>query len=99
MQMKDITLATHLQGLGAPLKAPSVQAGSGFEDALKKVVGEVNRAQIASDRAVESLHAGGSKNLHEVMIAMEKADISLRLLVQMRNKAIESYQEVMRMQV
>lgn len=97
--MKDVTLVTHLQSLGSPLKAPSAANGTGFEAALKNVIGEVNKMQIESDRAVENLHAGGGKNLHEVMIAMEKADISLRLMVQMRNKAVEAYQEIMRMQV
>lgn len=100
--MKDITLATHLQslGLGSGLKAPAAAPpGTGFEEALKKAVDGVNRAQIESDRAVEALHTGEAKNLHEVMIAMEKADISLRLMVQMRNKAVDAYQEIMRMQV
>lgn len=98
--MKDITLTTHLQSLGTPLRAPAAApAGTGFEEALKKAVGQVNGLQVESDRAVESLHTGGTKNLHEVMIAMEKADISLRLMVQMRNKAVEAYQEIMRMQV
>jgi len=45
------------------------------------------------------LIAGESKNLHETMIAMEKADISFRLMMGVRNKIIEAYQEIMRMQV
>ena len=66
---------------------------------LEQAVGEVNRAQLESDRAIEQLQSGQGKDLHEVMIAMEEADISLRLMVQMRNKMVESYQEIMRMQV
>lgn|SRR5690554_5542409 len=97
--MKEIALITPLQGVGPTVASPASRAASGFEETLKKVVSEVNRAQVESDRAVESLHAGGTKNLHEVMIAMEKADISLRLMTQMRNKAVEAYQEIMRMQV
>jgi flagellar hook-basal body complex protein FliE len=49
--------------------------------------------------AMQQLHGGGEKNLHEAMIAMEKADITLRFAVQVRNKAIEAYQEIMRIQV
>ncbi len=48
---------------------------------------------------MEKLQSGESKNIHEVMISMEKADISMRLTVQMRNKVLEAYQEIMRMQV
>ena len=48
---------------------------------------------------MQQVHAGGEANLHDAMIAMEKADISLRYLIQVRNKAIDAYQEIMRMQV
>jgi flagellar hook-basal body complex protein FliE len=83
----------------APAKGPAQEGGKGFMEFLEQAVGEVNRSQFESDRAIEQLQSGQAKNLHEVMIAMEEADISLRLMVQMRNKLVESYQEIMRMQV
>jgi flagellar hook-basal body complex protein FliE len=52
-----------------------------------------------ADQAVLKANTGESVNLHELMISMEKADISLRLMVQVRNKAIDAYQEIMRMQI
>ena len=99
--MKDITLVNHLRGLSVPgqSKAPAAVQGEGFEDTLRQVVGEVNRLLVESDRAVEKVQTGESKNLHEVMISMEKADISLRLFTQVRNKVVDAYQEIMRMQV
>jgi flagellar hook-basal body complex protein FliE len=60
---------------------------------------EVNQLQNEADRSIEQLVAGESKNLHETMIAMEKANISFRLMMEVRNKIIEAYQDVMRMQV
>jgi flagellar hook-basal body complex protein FliE len=48
---------------------------------------------------MQELATGKSNNIHETMIAAEKADLSLRLMVQVRNKIIEAYQEVMKMQV
>ena len=75
------------------------ESGGNFGDLLQKAVAEVNKAEIDADGAVQQLHAGGAKNVHEVMIALEKADISMRLLVQMRNKVVDAYQEIMRMQV
>ena len=52
-----------------------------------------------ADQTVLKANTGDSVNLHELMLAMEKADISLRLMVQVRNKAVDAYQEIMRMQV
>ncbi len=97
--MSDITLVSHLQSIGAPSAAAKKPAAAGFADALKSAVEDVNRSQVEADKAVEKLQTGESKNLHEVMISMEKADISLRLAVQMRNKVLEAYQEIMRMQI
>ncbi len=99
--MKDITLLTHLQGLGqSAVQKPAAENLAGdFAAVLKDTVGKVNQAQIDADHQAERLHSGEAKNLHEVMITMEQADISMRLLVQMRNKVVDAYQEVMRMQV
>lgn len=52
-----------------------------------------------ADQAVLQANTGENVNLHHLMISMEKADISLRLMVQVRNKAIDAYQEIMRMQI
>jgi len=54
---------------------------------------------LRGDQATMDLHAGKVANLHEVMIAVEEADLSLRMLVQFRNKAQAAYDEIMRMQV
>jgi flagellar hook-basal body complex protein FliE len=66
---------------------------------LQTSIAEVNQLQNAADNSIEQLVAGRSRNLHETMIAMEKADISFRLMMEVRNKIIEAYNEVMRMQV
>ena len=83
----------------APAGSPTRQAGAAFGDILQSLVTAADQQQQQADRTVQALHGGGEKNLHEAMIAMEQADISLRYLVQVRNKAIEAYQEIMRMQV
>jgi flagellar hook-basal body complex protein FliE len=95
----DITLNSHLKGLSQPKAAPVRQFGEKFGEALKKSIAEVNEAQISADKAAEQIAAGETKNLHGAMIKLEEADISLRLMVQVRNKAVEAYQEIMRMQV
>ncbi len=75
------------------------RAEQDFAKIMTDMVSQVTAQQQAADRAVQEVHAGGAKNLHEAMIALEEADISLRFLVQVRNKAMEAYQEIMRMQV
>jgi flagellar hook-basal body complex protein FliE len=59
----------------------------------------VNEAQLKSDIETKKLISGKTENLHNVMIAAEKASVALHTAVEIRNKAIEAYQEVMRMQV
>lgn len=97
--INDITLNSHLQGLSKPQPSPVQKVGGQFAEALQNSLSAVNQKQVAADRAAEQVAAGETKNLHEAMIKLEEADISLRLMVQVRNKAVEAYQEIMRMQV
>ncbi len=75
------------------------KAGDAFSKMLSSTIAQVSQADIQGNQAIEKLNTGEAKNLHEVMIAVEEADISIRMLVQMRNKALEVYNEIMRMQV
>lgn len=66
---------------------------------FSELVSKVNDIQVQSDKSIQGLASGENKNLHEVMIEVEKASISFQFMSQVRNKALEAYQEVMRMQV
>ena len=70
-----------------------------FAATLKNAVGEVNKLQKTADVKMQELATGKTDNIPDVMIASEKADIALRLMVQVRNKMIDAYQEIMKMQV
>lgn len=72
--------------------------GPGFGDALAQAVRSVEASQLEADRQSSALAAGGG-NLHETALALEKADVAMRLMVKTRNKLVEAYQEVMRMSV
>ncbi len=99
-KITDITLASHLDSMVKPRQNSAVtNLGSKFGEALKNSIAEVNKAQVVADQAAEQVVAGETKNLHEAMIKLEEADISMRLMVQVRNKALEAYQEIMRMSV
>jgi flagellar hook-basal body complex protein FliE len=83
-----------------PLRAPvSTDGPQSFEGVLGRLVQEVNEKQIASQAAVRGLMAGEDIPLHRVMIAAEEASVSFQLMVEVRNKLLEAYQELMRMQV
>lgn len=78
----------------------SASAGNiSFADTLKNAIDKVNDLQVASDKAIQNLATGRTDNVADVMIASERADIALKLMVQVRNKIIDAYQEVMKMQV
>lgn len=81
----------------APAKTESVP--SGFGQWFSSEISGVNDRLVSVDRDIQNLALGGTQNLHQVMINMEEARHSFQLLVQVRNRLLEAYQEVMRMQV
>src|SRR5690242_5584210 len=85
-------------GAGAPgAGAPGGKAS--FGAVLKDSLAQVNSLQHEADAAIQSLATGGTATLHDTMLAVEKAELSFRLMMQVRNKIVEAYQEVLRMQV
>lgn len=78
---------------------PIEQTQTNFGNIIKDTIARTVEAESQGEQAIEGLASGQAKNLHEVMISVEKADISLKMLVQFRNKALQAYEEVMRMQI
>lgn len=74
-------------------------AGKGFSDILQDSVEKVNLYQKQADTAISELVSGRNKNIHETMLTIERADTSLKLMMQVRNKILDAYREIMRMQV
>ncbi|MFJ8234365.1 flagellar hook-basal body complex protein FliE [Ureibacillus sp. NPDC094379] len=83
------------------LTAPATpfQAQQSFANTLKDAIAAVNDQQITSDNLTNKLIKGQDVELHEVMIASQKASITLNTTIEVRNKVIEAYQEIMRMSV
>ncbi len=92
-----------IQGFGPNLlhslsrKTEPEKAKNGFLEQLKESVARVEAEQQKADQAVQDLATGKRKTLHETMIQVEKAEISFRLLMAVRSKLVDAYQEVMRM--
>jgi len=70
-----------------------------FGAVLKDTIKEINQLQLSADSAITKVEVSDSGSIHEAMIALEKASLSFRTMMQVRNKILEAYQEVMRMQV
>jgi flagellar hook-basal body complex protein FliE len=90
-----------LQGLGniSTPQPHAVEPGRSFSDFLGQMVQDVNAKQANAAGAVEGVLSGQNVPLHQAMIAMEEASVSFQLMVEVRNKLLESYQELMRMQI
>ncbi len=80
--------------------APAAPTASpGFGQVIAGALDAVSAAEAGADAIAQDIAAGGDSGVHELMVAMTKASLSVELLAQVRNRALEAYQEIMRMQV
>lgn len=77
----------------------SAKQGPSFTDHLRQGVNEVNGKAVTADKMAMDLATGKTENIHETMLAASQAELSFNLMVQLRNKALEAYSEIMRMPV
>ncbi|MDD2663562.1 MAG: flagellar hook-basal body complex protein FliE [Dechloromonas sp.] len=100
-QMLSVLRSTAAQASGGkPAEAPAAAGGVDFAQVLKSSIDKVNQTQQQADQMAEKLAAGDtSQNLHEVMIALQTASVSFQEMVQVRNKLVTAYQDVMNIQV
>jgi flagellar hook-basal body complex protein FliE len=73
--------------------------GPGFGDVLRDAIATTDELQKQSNQEIQKLMTGESQDLHATLIAVQKADLSFQLMMQVRNKIVQAYQEIMRMQV
>jgi flagellar hook-basal body complex protein FliE len=83
-----------------PSSAPiSSASGANFENMLGGFVNEVAQKQAAAGSTVSGLLSGQNVSLHQAMISMEEANVSFQMMVEVRNRLLDGYQELMRMQI
>lgn len=73
--------------------------GHTFNQVIEQFIGDVNQKQVNADAAVQALVTGETDNVQEVMLALSQADLSFRMFMEVRNRVIDAYQEVMRTQL
>jgi len=92
-----------LPALGAtmatPSAAPQALSGESFLTSLQDAIGRLNETQAQADQSVQALLSGGPTTIHETMIALQKADVSFQMMLQVRNKVVSAYEEIMRIQL
>lgn len=86
-------------GSGAAGAPGAADKADSFSTVLKGKIREINELQQEADKAITGVMLDDSRSIHEAVIALEKANVSFRTMMEVRNKIIEAYQEVMRMQV
>jgi len=91
-----LTGAIEKQGKGSDVQKTPDQA---FGSLLKNAISTINEMQNEADRSIAQVELNDATSIHDAMIALEKADLSFRTMMQVRNKLVDAYQEVMRMQV
>jgi len=77
----------------------TTQNSSNFADSLKSALNEVNEMQVESEQAIGDLATGQVKDLHQAALAIGKAEVSMKLMLEIRNKALNAYKELGRTQL
>lgn len=86
-------------GIGTTAGDPTGLAGSSFIDSLGQALGALNTQLTTADAAMADFASGGSSDLQTVMLQMQEASIGLKVGTQVRDKLLEAYQDIMRMQI
>lgn len=88
-QLEDISIKSRVQ-------SPQEKPGDNFSAVLKNALDEVNTDQLKAETSIQDYVSGKETNLHNTLISLEKADISFKLMMQVRNKLLDAYQQIMR---
>jgi len=98
LEINALTPFQPIQSQAAQNRKTPAEVTKGFSAYLSEALDKVNQAQVESARLADQFAAGNAE-IHQVTIAGQKASVLLELTVQVRNKVIESYQEIMRMSI
>ena len=96
--MSDITISGLATSEGlSPLKQPGKEKSSVFDELMNEAMEKLSQVQHDADKAVKELSTGG--DVTQAVVSMEKADMNFQLMVQVRNKLISAYEDIIKMPV
>ena len=93
------SISSGIGSIGGLTSSQPAQKSGEFSTILNKTLSELNESQVAADKAVAELATGEITDLHQAAIAIGKAETSMKLMLEIRNKAISAYKEVARTQL
>lgn len=88
-----------VQDIARATGSPKTEAGSGFGDLVANGMQQVSQLESTADSAIQDIATGGPTTIEDVMIATSQAQLGVEMLAKVRDRALESYQEIMRMQL
>jgi flagellar hook-basal body complex protein FliE len=100
--MNEINSIGPIRQNGAPEKVtglPQQKGGPSFKDTLQGFLSDVNSMQVKADESIEKMAAGEITDVHQVMSTVEEANVAFNMMMEIRNKVMDAYQEVMRIRL
>jgi flagellar hook-basal body complex protein FliE len=96
----NISAISSLSHIKTDVAAPSVSdGGNSFKNILSNAIGEVESARSDAAKSVEQFLSGNGEDLHSTILATQRAELEFQMLMQVRNKVVSAYQEIMKMQM
>lgn len=80
-------------------QAPGTRSGESFSKVIDQLLGNVNQQQNQADQLVRDLAVGKTDNVSDVMLEVAKTDLTFRMILEIRNRLVEGFQEILRLQV
>ena len=99
MSFKISSLSPTPQPETESVSLPSTPSGGSFHDVLSSAINEVEGARSAANQSVERFLSGEGEDLHSTILASQRADLEFQMFMQVRNKVVSAYQEIMKMQM
>ena len=99
MNVGNVSALPHSGSVTPPIRPGAGEGAAPFSEAIADVLRNVNGQQLHAQQQVTDLATGATDNLHEVVLSVAEADLAFQMVVELRNRLIASYQELMRMQV
>ncbi|HOF58689.1 MAG TPA: flagellar hook-basal body complex protein FliE [Syntrophorhabdaceae bacterium] len=99
MKIEALQLPNFTENISEKRGSTDIKGTASFKDILKDSINKANELEKVADQEVQKLAKLDSQDIHTTMIAIEKADLTFQTMMQIRNKIINAYEEIMRMQV
>lgn len=99
MNIQSVGTTSILNNIDMNKSNSDSEGASSFSKVIGEAISKVNESQISADNKVESLIKGEDVSMHDVMLSMEESQLSMQLLIEVRNKVVEAYQEINKTQL